>query len=67
MDVLVFKRHDIVDGSVGRVPGRLTRPQFPAEAISKRLKPGSAILQRCHISCRVFRNSSVAVLITDEW
>ncbi len=32
MDVLVFKRHDIVDGSVGRVPGRLTRPQFPAEA-----------------------------------
>src|SRR6266849_7700250 len=32
MDMLVFKRHDIVDGSVGRVPGRLTRPEFPAEA-----------------------------------
>src|SRR6266478_4905301 len=32
VDVLVFKRHDVVDGSVGRIPGGLARPQFPAEA-----------------------------------
>ncbi len=32
VDVLVCKRHDVVDGSVGRVSCHLTRPQFPAEA-----------------------------------
>ena len=31
-NVLVFKRYDVVNGAVGGVPGRLTRPEFPAEA-----------------------------------
>src|SRR6266516_1719026 len=31
-NALVFKRHDILDGSIGRVSCRLAWPQFPAEA-----------------------------------
>src|SRR5579859_378368 len=29
VDVLVCKRHDVVDGSIGRVSRHLTRPEFP--------------------------------------
>ncbi len=31
-NVLVFQRHDVVDGAVGRISCRLAWPQFPAEA-----------------------------------
>src|SRR6266446_6140804 len=36
VDVLVFKRHDVVDGAVGGVPGGLAWPQFPAKARGRR-------------------------------
>jgi hypothetical protein len=38
-DVLVFERHNIVDGAVCGIPGRLTRPQFPAKACAEDADP----------------------------
>ncbi len=38
-DALLLKRHDIVNRAVGRVPGRLARPQFPAEARAEDADP----------------------------
>jgi len=38
-NVLVFKRYDVVNGPIGGVPGRLTRPQLPAEARAEDADP----------------------------
>jgi hypothetical protein len=38
-NVLVFKRYDVGNGAVGGVPGRLTRPEFPAEARTEDADP----------------------------
>ncbi len=39
VDVLVFKRYDVVDGAVGGVPGGLAWPQFPAKARAEDADP----------------------------